>query len=171
MIPLIPNTCVLLCQLRGMHLMKHLREKLIPNPIMFQHKSVSKWPTNALGLERDSLCTHKIPFHYQSHLHLPDKKIKLKLLVNTHAKQLLTLIVFWIQLKWMVQLLHQRWFKNSVWSFFKKCDNQMSQSIIIFIHPFPEYVPCFIEFAPPHLRTLWEQRNMSFSEKKPVIRF
>lgn len=51
-------------------------------------------PKNALGLERARLCTHKIPFHFQSHLHLPDKKTKLKLLVNTHVKQLLTLIAF-----------------------------------------------------------------------------
>lgn len=49
--------------------------------------------------KRAYLGTHKIPFHLQSHLYLETEKRKLKLLVNTHVKQVLTLNTFWIQLK------------------------------------------------------------------------
>lgn len=79
LISLIPRTWVLFGQLRAIHLMKHLREKLTPNAIIFHflHKSDSKNDQWMLLVYNElTNAPIKIPFHFQSHLHLPDKKKK-----------------------------------------------------------------------------------------------
>lgn len=110
---------------------------------------VTQWL--AFGLERPLLCTHKIPFHFQSHLNLPEKRWKMKLIVNTHAKGLSR-----IYLKCLLNTSKMNGspsvpeMKTSIWSFLKN-GKQLNVTLLL-NHPFPELAPPFIDLASPHLR-------------------